>query len=249
MVDTESGLKGKSDSDSQNQQLVRFSSEDEKRDSVYKFLWISEKFYLQGITQFVSLAKASPQRSLNDLDQPMNCVFNDIIRLDFTKFKTVLSEYQIARKEQQLLEEQAAEERKREAEEAEAAGTPPATGDDAARGDSAEMKRVRTMAEFLDGMARAAQFALNSQSWLQLVSIIVYVWNAFAYDLTNPLELTLVPEAWHSVVILAECSLYLLEFLQRGGKLRTLAGQEIDTVKNQKPTFGRDGRTVGFRFD
>ena len=81
-------------------------------------------------------------------------------------------------------------------------------------------------------MARAAQFALNSQSWLQLVSIVVYVWNAFAYDLTNPLELCLVPEAWHSVVILAECSLYLLEFLKRGGKLRTLAGQDIDKVKN-----------------
>ena len=105
------------------------------------------------------------------------------------------------------------------------------------------------MAAFLEVMARAAQFALNSQSWLQLVSIILYVWNAFAYDLTNPLELTMVPEAWHSVVILAECSLYLLEFLQRGGKLRTLAGQDIDKVKNQKPRFDRDGRTVGFRFD
>ena len=77
----------------------------------------------------------------------------------------------------------------------------------------------------------------------------MYVWNAFAYDLTNPLELTTVPEAWHNVVILAECSLYLLEFLQRGGKLRTLAGQEIDKVKNQKPRFDRDGRTVGFKFD
>ena len=105
------------------------------------------------------------------------------------------------------------------------------------------------MAAFLEVMARAAQFALNSQSWLQLTSIILYVWNAFAYDLTNPLELTMVPEAWHNVVILAECSLYLLEFLQRGGKLRTLAGQDIDTIKNQKPRFDREGRTVGFRFD
>ena len=59
----------------------------------------------------------------------------------------------------------------------------------------------------------------------------------------------MVPEAWHSVVILAECSLYLLEFLQRGGKLRTLAGQDIDTIKNQKPKFDREGRTVGFRLD
>ena len=43
----------------------------------------------------MNFAKNSPQRSLNDLDQPMNCVFNDIIRLDFTKFKQVLSEYQV----------------------------------------------------------------------------------------------------------------------------------------------------------
>lgn len=111
------------------------------------------------------------------------------------------------------------------------------------------MKRVLNMAKFLQVMSRAAQFALNSHSWLQLVSIILYVWNAFSYDLTNPLELTTVPDAWHSVVILAECSLYLLEYLQRGGKLRTLAGQDIDKVKNQKPKFDKEGRTVGFKFD
>ena len=105
------------------------------------------------------------------------------------------------------------------------------------------------MAKFLVVMARAAQFALNSQSWLQLVSIILYVWNAFSYDLINPLELCLVPEAWQNVVVIAECSLYLLEFLQKGGKLRTLAGRDIDTVKNQKPRFDKDGRTVGFKFD
>ena len=112
-----------------------------------------------------------------------------------------------------------------------------------------DVKRINKMAAFLQQMARAAQFALNSNSWLQLVSIIIYVWNAFAYDLTNPLELCLVPSAWQSVVIIAECSLYLLEFLQRGGKLRVLAGQDIDKIKNQKPRFDKDGRTVGFKFD
>lgn len=158
----------------------------------------------------------------------MNCVFDDIIRLDFNKFQAVLTEYQVQMKEQEMIEQAAEEERKKEAEEAEAAGNPPPSRENKEEELTPQKKRVKRMAQFLEVMARAAQFALNSQSWLQLVSIILYVWNAFSYDLTNPLELTTVPEAWHSVVIIAECSLYLLEFLQRGGKLRTLAGQEID---------------------
>ena len=28
-----------------------------------------------------------------------------------------------------------------------------------------------------------------------------------------------------------------------------LAGQDIDKIKNQKPRFDKDGRTVGFKFD
>jgi len=74
-----------------------------------------------------------------------------------------------------------------------------------------EKRKVR-MANLLDVMSRAAVFALNSKSWLQLVSIILYVWNSFSYDLTNPLELT-ETEAWKPLTLLAECSLYLLEYL------------------------------------
>ena len=88
------------------------------------------------------------------------------------------------------------------------------------------------MTTFLDVMAKAANFALNSRSWLQLMNIILYTWNAFSYDLTNPLELTTNTGAWKSVIVLAECSLYLLEFLQKGGKLRKLAGSSIDRMKN-----------------
>lgn len=164
----------------------------------------------------------------------MTCIFNDIIRLDFTKYKQVLGEYKIYMREREAQEQADYEERKRQQEEAEANTEPPEKGKPPNSSmsqnrpieieDNADKKRIKQMASFLQQMARAAQFALNSQSWLQLVSIVVYVWNAFAYDLTNPLELCLVPEAWHSVVILAECSLYLLEFLKRGGKLRTLAG-------------------------
>jgi len=209
---------------------VRFDSEEEKSAAAYKFLWISEKFYLEGILQFVSLAKGSAQRSLHELQQPMNAVFNDIIRLDFTKFKQVLSEYQVAQHDLEREERDAIALHKLAVQQAEAAGQPvPSRGKPTVR---PELVRMQKMAALLKQMARAALFALNSQSWLQLVSIILYVWNAFAYDLTTPLELCLVPEAWHSVVVIAECSLYLLEFLQRGGRLRTLAGQDIDRVKN-----------------
>ena len=78
-----------------------FKNEEEKQTGIYRYLWVSEKFYLTGITLFVSMAKQSPQRGLHELDQPMNCVYNDIIRLDFTKFKQVLAEYQVVLRERE----------------------------------------------------------------------------------------------------------------------------------------------------
>jgi len=95
-----------------------------------------------------------------------------------------------------------------------------------------ESQRMKIMTSFLEVMAKAAKFALNSKSWLQLVNIILYTWNAFSYDLTNPLELTTSSDAWKNIVVIAECSLFLLEFLQQGGQLRTQKGQDIDQVKN-----------------
>ena len=92
---------------------MTFANEEEKTEAVYKYLWISEKFFLQGIISFVQLAKNSPQRGLHDLDQPLNCVFNDIIRLDFTKFKQVLTEYQIVMNERESEQRRAALEHKR----------------------------------------------------------------------------------------------------------------------------------------
>lgn len=68
----------------------------------------------------MSLTKTSPQRNLNDLDQPMTCIFNDIIRLDFTKYKQVLGEYTIYMREREAQEQADYEERKRAQEEAEA---------------------------------------------------------------------------------------------------------------------------------
>jgi hypothetical protein len=106
------------------------------------------------------------------------------------------------------------------------------------------MERVNRVTSFLEVMAKAAKFALNSKSWLQLVSIIQYVWNAFSYDLTNPLELT-ETKSWQSLVELAECSLYLLEYLQKGGKLRKILNRDIDQIKNQKPQLD-PAKTVKF---
>ena len=76
----------------------------------------------------------------------MNCIFDDIIRLDFTKFKQVLTEYQVQMKEQEMLEQAAEEERKREAEEAEAAGNPPPSRENKEPELTPQKKRVKNMA-------------------------------------------------------------------------------------------------------
>lgn len=83
-------------------------------------------------------------------------------------------------------------------------------------------------------MAKAAEYARNSRSWIQLENIIRYVWNALQYDLITPLELK-ETDGWKFILIIAECSIYLLEFLKGGGKIRKIAGFDIDMVKNQKP--------------
>ena len=87
------------------------------------------------------------------------------------------------------------------------------------------------MTEFLKKMSRAAEYARNSKSWIQLENIIRFVWNAFNYDLSVPLEFK-DTEAWKYLLLLAECSLYLLEYLKNGGKLRRILGQDIDGIKN-----------------
>jgi cytochrome c oxidase subunit IV len=57
--------------------------------------------------------------------------------------------------------------------------------------------------------------------------VIRYTWNVLSYDLTTPLELK-ETEAWKYIVVLSECSLYLVEYLRGGGALRKLGGNEID---------------------
>ena len=112
-------------------------------------------------------------------------------------------------------------------------------------------ERVQRVASLLRIMARAAEYAKHSRSWLQLVSIIRYTWNVMAFDLTNPLELTQVPDGWQSILLIAECSLYLVEHLQKGGSIRKIAGRGIDEIENQKPSFDKDShtKTVAFAFE
>ena len=47
--------------------------------------------------------------------------------------------------------------------------------------------------------------------------------NVLNYDLTSPLELK-ETEGWKYVSTMAECSVYLLEYLKGGGKLRKVGG-------------------------
>ena len=248
MAETEEGIKQEQMNNRQGStQMLQFKNAEEKSKMSYEFLWLSEKFYLQGICAFVTYAQTSPPRNINNLAMPLNCIFDDVIRLDFTKFKAALFEYQESEKERIAKSRQ----KSRAATPAEDGkpGTSLSQNKEEEEEVSPDKRRLDTMTTFLEVMAKAAKFALNSRSWLQLMSIILYVWNTFAYDLANPLELTRT-EAWKSVVVLAECSLFLLEYLQGGGKLRTLAGQDIDMVANQKPIFGKDGnRTVAFKFD
>ena len=47
--------------------MIQFKSQAEQATKSYEFLWISEKFYLQGLCAFLTMAKTSPQRNLNQL--------------------------------------------------------------------------------------------------------------------------------------------------------------------------------------
>jgi len=52
-------------------------------------------------------------------------------------------------------------------------------------------------------------------------------------------------------LLISECSLALIEHLQKGGSLRKLAGRDIDKVKGLYPSFNKETgtRSVAFKFD
>ena len=226
MAETELSIKqtemGKKDQ-AGSQQMLHFNSEEIMQLKQAQFLWISEKYFLQGITQFILFSRQMPQRNTFQMTSQLNCIFNDIIRIDFTKFKSVLTEFR-----EQLMNKQEAERAKSAVSslsDNKSQPAKPSTANPENKGLAQDDDgRMKVMTQFLESMAKAAKFALNSRSWLQLINIILYTWNAFSYDLTNPLELSQLTDAWKSVVVIAECSLFLLEFLQQGGKLRKLTG-------------------------
>jgi hypothetical protein len=75
-------------------QMVTFATEEEQEARVYDYLWISERFYLKGICMFLQHCQTEAPRMLShSVSVPLNCVFSDIIRLDFMKFKQVMEEH------------------------------------------------------------------------------------------------------------------------------------------------------------
>jgi len=202
-----------------NQLVVTFDSPEQEEAKLYAYLWISEKYFLQSMCLFLQLASTSSQRSQLEAGA-QSCVYNDILQIDFVKYKSTVEEHN---EENRLAKAQFEEEHK----------------DDEEKYEIQPEERIKRVSNLLRIMARAAEYAKNSRSWLQLVAIIRYTWNVLSFDLTTPLELTQA-DGWRYVLLIAECSLYLVEHLQQGGSLRRMAGREIDEVKNQQPSFDRE---------
>jgi hypothetical protein len=147
-------------------QLVKFDSEEAEKTAIYDYLWVSERFYLRGICMFLSSCQQDGPRVLaHDPAVPLNCVFNDILRLDFTKYKQVLEEHQDETKEhgEKWQREHEQKHAKKEAEEGQE--------ENKSQSDMSEYaypigERTGRMTEFLHVMVYAAKYALNSKSWL-----------------------------------------------------------------------------------
>ena len=149
---------------------IQYDTPEERVKKMYSFMWISERFSLIGMCQFLGLVATTTQRSQLDV-KIQSCVFNDILQIDFVKYKSTLEEYYAAEK---LKRDQFEIEHKEDNEEYAVVIE----------------DRIQKVTGLLRVMARAAEYAKLSESWLQLVGIIRYTWNIFSYDLTNPLELT-----------------------------------------------------------
>ena len=59
---------------------------------MYSYLWISERYSLLGMSQFLGIAASSSQRSQLVVSNQSG-VFNDILQMDFVKYKLTLEEY------------------------------------------------------------------------------------------------------------------------------------------------------------
>ena len=211
--------------------VIPFDTEADEKAASYTYLWLSEKYLLQGMCAFLGLSSTMAPRSQLQLvlnsSSGNSCVFNDILQLDFSKTKQALDEHNDKQKALMLsfYEEHKSTDAK----------FVPKVED-----------RTTKMTAFLKIMARAAEYAKQARAWLQLENVVRYTWNAFSYDLTTPLELK-ETDAWKYVAQISEASLVLMEQLkQTGGRLRKNNQRDIDEVKNQKPTLVGIGKTVAF---
>ena len=134
------------DEDEANQHVVAFETPEQEAEKLYAYLWISEKCFLQGMCMFLHLASTSPQRSQLDA-AAQSCVFNDVLQIDFVKYKATLEEHNEA---QRLAQGQFEEEHK----------------EDEEKYELQPEERVRRVSDLLRVMARAAEYAKNSGSWL-----------------------------------------------------------------------------------
>jgi hypothetical protein len=64
--------------DEANQLVVTFESPEQEAAKLYAYLWISEKYFLQGMCMFLQLATSSQQRSQLEAGA-QSCVYNDIL--------------------------------------------------------------------------------------------------------------------------------------------------------------------------
>jgi hypothetical protein len=55
------------DDDDDNQLVLAFDSPEQEAQKFYMYLWVSEKYFLQGMCQFLELASTSSQRSQLDV--------------------------------------------------------------------------------------------------------------------------------------------------------------------------------------
>jgi uncharacterized FlaG/YvyC family protein len=144
-----------------------------------------------------------------------SCIFDDILKLDFDKYKLNLEEhdeYSQHLKQQWEDEQREKEEQKEKVEGQEEEEKPKEVY-------KPEVDpRIEQVTHQLKILAESAEYAKNSKFWLQLITIFRYTCNVLAYNLTNPLELTQ-SDAWKYILIIAECNLVMLEQLQGGASI------------------------------
>jgi hypothetical protein len=158
-------------------------------------------------------------------------VFNDVLSLNFSKFKQHLQEHNdTLRLQEDIFREEH-------------------------RDDNEEFKvkvdeRLEEVSTILEVLAKAAEFAKHARAWVQLENIVKYTFNCLNFMMVSPLQLR-ETGAWKHLLLIAESTLTFLQLLKDGGTVHMQTASEISDVKNQTPgTLDKEGRkTVAFAED